>query len=80
MEFGILLRLVGMMNLILILSHPFSIQKIELYFTIGLHLDIYRPVYFKLCMMTETTKLDNHILILVWMTLNFVQSHSCLRN
>ena len=55
-QFGILLRFVSLMNCILILSHPFSIQGRETclsnfhlkknYFNVGLHSDIYRPVSF----------------------------------
>ena len=59
MEVGILLRLDGVMNLILILSHLFSIQRREFYksdfvkekFNIGLYSDIYWPVSFKIGMM-----------------------------
>ena len=54
-EFGLLLRLVGVINLILILSQPFSIQGREPYFydfvtknfKAGLYSDIYRPISFK---------------------------------
>ena len=84
MEFGILLRLVGMMNVILIYcvhsdfkgenSYEFVKKKID----IGLYLDIYRPVFFKLSVMIETTKL--YIFMSVWMTLIFIQGHSCMRN
>ena len=65
-EFGMLLILVGVMNLILILSCPFNIQGREpnLYdfvkkknFNVGLYSDIYRLISFKLCMLIKTTKL-----------------------
>ena len=62
MELGILLRLVGVMNLIIIFSSAFSIQGRELYlrdFTEKKHLlysDIYRPISFRLGMMMGTTK------------------------
>ena len=42
---------------------------------VGFYLDIYRPMFFKLGRMIETTKL--YILISVWMTLTF-SSHSCV--
>ena len=81
MEFGILLRYVGVI-LILILSHLISVQGREPYscdfvqkkFNIDLHLDIYWPVSFKLCMMTEKSEL--YILIPVWMTLIIIQGHN----
>ena len=79
-----LLRLVGVMNLVLILSHLFSIQGREPYFdgfveeanNVGLYPGIYRPISIKLSMMIlEATKF--YILISVWMTLTFIQGHSC---
>ena len=66
MEFGKLVRLYDVMNLIHILSHPFNIQGREPYlpefvggktFNIGWYSDIYRPISFKLGMIVETTKL-----------------------
>ena len=83
MEFGIMLRLVGVMNLILIRSGPFSIQRREPYlsdfikkttFSIDLYSDIYRLI----SLIVETTKL--YISVSVWMTLTFIQGHSCMRN
>ena len=45
-------------------------------FNICLYSDIYR-ISFKLGLMIETTKF--YILILVWMTLVFIQGHSYMR-
>ena len=72
MEFGVLLRFVGVMNFILILSRPFIIQGREPYLsdfvtkdnkeekeeeeTVGFYSDIYRLISFKLSMMIESTK------------------------
>ena len=80
MEVGILFRLVDVMNLILILSHPFSVQMRESYFLefvnrtldIVLYSDVYWQISVKLGMTIETTKLC--ILISVWMTLTFAQN------
>ena len=47
-------------------------------FNIGLYSDIYRPVSCKLCVMIETTKPYTHIS--VWLTVTFIQGHSCMRN
>ena len=66
MEFGILWRLVGIMNVILNLSRPFNNQGnyfVTENFNIGLYLDIQRPISFKLGTMIEITKL--YILISV---------------
>ena len=41
---------------------------------VGLYSNIYKPIYFKLGMLTETTK--SYILISVWITLTFIQVHS----
>ena len=65
LEFGILLRLVNVIHLILVLSHPLNIQWRELHayesikknLNVGYYSDIYRPVCFKLGMMIETTRL-----------------------
>ena len=86
MSFGVPLRLVGVINLMLIWSCKLNVQGREPYlydfvkqnFNIGLHSDIYRPVSFKLSMMVETTKL--YILIYVWLTMTFIQGHDCTRN
>ena len=86
MEFGILLRCVRVINLMLILSHSFNTQGKEPYLcdffkenvNLGLCSDIYRPIFFKLGTIIETTKF--YILISVWMTLTFIQGHSCMRN
>ena len=45
---------------------------------IGLYSDIYKPISFKLGVKIETTKL--YILISVWITVIFIQDHSCMRN
>ena len=48
-------------------------------FSVGLYSYIYRLSFlFKFSMMMGTTKL--YILISVWMTLTFIQGHSCTRN
>ena len=47
-------------------------------FDIGLYSDIYRPISFKLGMMIEITKI--YICVSVWMTLTFIQGHSCMKN
>ena len=47
-------------------------------FDIGLYLDIYWPISFKLGIMIETTNLN--IFISVWMTLTFIHGHSSIRN
>ena len=44
----------------------------------GLHSDIHRVISFKLGMMMGTSKL--YSLMPVWMTLTFIQGHSCMRN
>ena len=45
---------------------------------IGFYSNIWRLISFKLYMMIETIELC--ILISVWMTLTFIQDHSCMRN
>ena len=94
MVFGIELKVVGVMNLTLISSCPFTFQKREPCWceflkknktkttttktNVGLYSDIYRAISFKLFMRIGNTKLC--ILISVWMTLIFIQGHSCMRN
>ena len=93
MEFVILLRLVSVMKLILILSHPLNIQGEKTYFyrfckkknqkkrenyDVGLYSNIYLPLSFKLGLMIETTMLC--ILISVWKTLTFPQGQSSIKN
>ena len=91
MEFSLLLRLVGVMNLILVFSWPFNKGENPTYMIlfvwgffmflsldIDLYSDIYRLVSFKLSMTIETTQL--YIFISVWMTFTFIQGHSCMRN
>ena len=73
------------MNLMLMLSCPFSVQGREPYLQdlkkkilccfVFRHL---RTDFFKLGMMIKTTKL--YILISVWITLTFIHGHSCIRN
>ena len=81
--FSILLRFVGVMNLILILSCPICIRRRETYsrefvknVNADLYLDIYESISFKLGMIIETTKL--YIFISVCMTLTFIQGHCCM--
>ena len=45
---------------------------------VGLCLDIYKPISFELGMMTETIEFYIHMPL--WMTLTFIQGHSCMRN
>ena len=82
MEFGILL----LTNLIFFYLFSVSIQgRIPFLcdFTrktinVGLSLDVFLSFSFELCSMIKTTAL--YILIPVWMTLAFIQGHSCMRN
>ena len=87
MELDLLLRTVGVVNLILMLSHLFCVQGKEPYFwdfvkkksfNIGLYSDIYGQISFKLGIMIETTKL--YILISVLVTFTFIQGHRCMGN
>ena len=87
MKFGLLLRFVHLMNFMLTLFWPFSIQwrvpslcdfVFKKHFKIGLYSDIYIPISFKLGMMIRISKL--YILVSVWMSLTFIQGHSCMRN
>ena len=61
-------------------SHPLVLKGKNRNFVnsnskIGLHSDIYRPIYIKLGVIIKTTKFN--ILIPVWMTLTVIQDHSC---
>ena len=47
-------------------------------FNVSLYLDVYRLISFRLGMKMGNTKL--YIFISVWMTLTFIQCHSCMRN
>ena len=47
------------------------------YINVGLHLEIYRPISFKLGMKTDTTICN--ILLPFWKILTFMQGHSCMR-
>ena len=89
MEFGVLLRLVSVMNLTLLLSHHLIYKGENLIrvilllkkkpnFDVGFCSDIYTPNSFKHCVMIEITML--YILMSVWITLTFIQAHSCMRN
>ena len=85
MEVGILLRLLGSMYLILVLSCPFNIQGREPNLSAftekkkGLYSDIYRPISFRLVMMIGTTKLYILMSVLDDLDLYSVDIHS-LRN
>ena len=66
MEFGVSLRSVSVIKLLLILSNRFNIQGRNLYlcdfvkktnFTFGLYSDIYRPISIKLDKLIVSTKL-----------------------
>ena len=46
-------------------------------FSIGMHLNIYESIWFKLSMMIGT--IDLYILILVFLTLTFIQGHRSAR-
>ena len=78
MEFsiGLLLRLVDVMNLILILSRPFSIQGSEPYLC-----DFSLKKTNKHCLVFRHLETDFQALnfISVWITLTFIQGHSCMR-
>ena len=63
-----------------ILSKIYVIEENNFYYTdciknmnIGMHLDVYEPLWFKLGMMMGVTEL--YILILVYLTFTFVQGH-----
>ena len=75
MEFGILLRLVGVMNCKLIFMRYSKERTLLMWFcqqdlNSGLNSHIYRPISFKLGLMIETTKL---YILIMWMTLMFFQ-------
>ena len=77
-----LMRHVGMTNLIFILSCLVKVQGRQFYLfgflkklNIGMYLDIYGLISFKLGLMRM-----NYILISVWMILTIIQGHSCMRN
>ena len=82
-----LLRLVGVMNLMLAfdlfylifkgenLTYAISLEKL-IAFIMGLYSNMYRPISLKLGVMIETTKF--YILISVWMTVTVIQGHSCV--
>ena len=85
MEFGILVRLVGVMKLVLIACRTFIIQMRTYLcgyakknkqtnkqnFYVGLYSDVYRPISFKLGLIIETTKL--YILVSALMSLTSTQ-------
>ena len=86
MEFGILLRLVGVGNLILVLSCPVNIQGREPYIYDCVKNNFKRWLVFR-HLQTDVFKLGGIIesILLygftsVWMTLIFIQGHSCIRN
>ena len=53
-------------------------NKKHTHLNVGLYSDIYRPIFFKLGMVIETT--DSYTLTLVWMISTFNQGHSYMRN
>ena len=59
-------------------KNSINVISLKKNFITGLHSDIYTPISFKLCMMVEIKKI--YIWIPVWMTLTFIQGHSCMRN
>ena len=85
MKIGILLRGVGVINLILFLSRSFSVQGREPYsiwfycknkqknFNVGSYSGTYRLISFKLDMMIGITEV--YILISVWVTMNEGKGH-----
>ena len=46
----------------------------------GMQLDIYKPIWFKLGMMILIDIIELCILIVVLVTLTFIQGHSCMTN
>ena len=69
---GTLLRLVGVMNFMFILSWSFSFQGREPFFYIVL--DLFRHL------LTKFFQTMLYICIPVWKSLTFTQGHSCMRN
>ena len=73
------------MNFMLFSSRPVNVHGGESYLcdlvkntcSADMDLDIYRQISFKLGVMIETNEL--YILIPKWMTLIFIQGHSCMR-
>ena len=59
-------------------SDPTYVVRLKGNLNIDMYSDIYGPIFSKSSMIIETTKLC--ILILIWVTLTFIQSHSCMRN
>ena len=81
-EFGILLRLAGVMNLILIVFWPFNIQVREPTYVTLLDIIVCQGTFKLICLkfgvMLNTTKL--YSLIPVWMTLMFTQGHRVMES
>ena len=81
-----MVEIFDVMNLAFILSclfnfkgdNPTYLILLKKNFNVGLYSDIWKPNYFKFDVIIETTKL--YILLSVWMTLTFIQGHSCIRN
>ena len=83
MKFGMLLRFDGHTHFILSSQYSEARTLLVLFhqeknFDVGLHSDIYRLISFNFGIIVVTTEL--YILIPVWMTLSFLQSHSYMRN
>ena len=76
MEIGVLLRLAVLMNHI---TNQYSREKTQWRRScfLSLHLDICKLTSFRLCVVKDTTKLYN--LVLVGMTFICSQGHSCVR-
>ena len=47
-------------------------------FSVGMHLDVYDTIWFKLGLIIDTV--EHHILMLIWLTLTFIQGHISARN
>ena len=84
MKFVVLLRLVDVLNFILIyVVHAVfegenTTYMILLKKKIGLYSEIYGRISFERDRMVKTTML--YILISVWMTMTFIQGHSCVKS
>ena len=81
-EFGILLRLVDVKNLILLLSRPVNIQGRKCYLksNVGLYSDICGTNLFQTWYDGRDHKPLQFFFIQFCLTLAFIQGHSCMRN
>ena len=83
MEFSVLLQFADVMNqfyLILLIfkrENPTCMILLFEKIIVGLYWDIYRLIFCQSCITIGTTKL--WMLTSVWMTMTFIQSHSCVR-